>query len=152
VVTAVTCKSAAISGDAAVVYGAAAAAAAAKKISKHRDLVLAANPDNRFAPFAVEEGGRIDVLHDRVIFSTPARAVIGCRRGIRRIGTDAGALVDAIVRAGSTDLTTWLPTKTFCMRALATTTAKGVARVLGRQRLPTPRRRPGGASSRRSTL
>ena len=83
--------------------------------------MLAANLDNRFAPFAVEEGGRI--------------------------GTDAEALVDAIVRAGSTDLTTWLPTKTFCMRALATTTAKGVARVLGRQRLLTPRRRPGGASS-----
>ena len=41
VVTAtVTCKSAAISGDAAVVDGAAAAAAAgAKKIDKHRDLV-----------------------------------------------------------------------------------------------------------------
>ena len=71
-VTAVTCKSAAINGDAAVVDGAAAAAAAAKKISKHRDLVLAANPDNRFAPFAVEEGGGI--------------------------GTDAGALVDAIRR------------------------------------------------------
>ena len=122
VVTAsVTCKSAAINGDAAVVDGAAAAASAAKKISKHRDLVLAANPDNRFAPFAVEEGGRI--------------------------GTDAEALVDAIVRAGSTDPTTWLPTKTFCMRALATTTAKGVARVLGRQRLLTPRRRPGGAPS-----
>ena len=83
--------------------------------------MLAANPDNRFAPFAVEEGGRI--------------------------GTDAEALVDAIVCAGSTNLTTWLPTKTFCMRALATTTAKGVARVLGRQRLLTPRRRPGGASS-----
>ena len=35
------------------------------------------NPDNRFVPFAVEEGGRI--------------------------GTDAETLVDAIVRAGSTD-------------------------------------------------
>ena len=55
VTASVTCKSAAINGDAAVVDGAAAAAAAAKKISKHRDLVLAANPDNRFAPFAVEE-------------------------------------------------------------------------------------------------
>ena len=57
-----------------------------------------------FAPFVVEEGGRI--------------------------GTDAEALVDAIARAGSTDLATWLPTKTFCMstsesmRAIATTTAK----------------------------
>ena len=113
----VTCKSAAINGDAAVVDGAAAAAAGAKKIDKHRDLVLAANPDNRFVPFAVEEGGRV--------------------------GTDAEELVDAIVRAGSTDPTTWLSMKTFCMRALATTTAKGVARVLGRQRLSTPRRRPG---------
>jgi len=120
VVTAtVTSKSAAINGDAAVVDGAAAAAAGAKKIDKHRDLVLAANPDNRFVPFAVEEGGRI--------------------------GTDAEELVDAIVRAGSTDPTTWLSMKTFCMRALATTTAKGVARVLGRQRLSMPRRRPGGA-------
>ena len=98
---------------------------AGAKISIHRDLVLAANPDNRFAPFAVEEGGRI--------------------------GTDAEALVDAIVRAGSTDLTTWLPTKTFCMGALATTTAKGFARMLNRRRLPTPRRRPGSASTGQRT-
>ena len=79
-----------------MVDGAAAAAAGAKKIDKHRDLVLAANPDNRFVPFGVEEGGRV--------------------------GTDAEALIDAIVRAGSTDPTTWLSMKTSCMRALATTT------------------------------
>ena len=74
--------------------------AAAAKITYHRDNILAANPDNRFAPFAVEEGGRL--------------------------GADAEALVDAIVRAGSSDPTTWLPTKTYCMRALAATTVRGV--------------------------
>ena len=57
VVTTVTCKSHA--DDAAIVDGAAAAKAAAGKVGKHRDLVLAGNPDNRFLPFAVEEGGRI---------------------------------------------------------------------------------------------
>ena len=61
--------------------GAAAAKAAAGKVGKHRDLVLAGNPDNRFVPFAVEEGGRL--------------------------GTDAEALVDVMVRAGSADPTTW---------------------------------------------
>ena len=66
--------------DSAVVDGAAAAKAAAAKITYHRDNILAANPDNRFAPFAVEEGGRL--------------------------GADAEALVDAIVRAGSSDPTT----------------------------------------------
>ena len=79
---------------------AAAAKAAAAKTKYHRDNILAASPDNRFAPFAVEEGGRL--------------------------GTDAEALVDAIVRAGSSDPTTWLPTKTYCMRALAATTVRGV--------------------------
>ena len=73
VITTVTCKSHA--NDAAIVDGAAAAKAAAGKVGKHRDLVLAGNPDNRFVPFAVEEGGRL--------------------------GTDAEALVDVMVRAGS---------------------------------------------------
>ena len=112
VVTTVTCKSHA--DDAAIVDGAAAAKAAAGKVGKHRDLVLAGNPDNRFLPFAVEEGGRI--------------------------GTDAEAYIDAIVRAGSADPATWCATKTYCMRALAITTAKGVARVLTRRRLAPPRR------------
>ena len=58
-----------------------------------------------------------------------------------RLGADAEALVDAIVRAGSSDSTTWLPTKTYCMRALAATTVRGVARIIGRARLPAPRRR-----------
>ena len=118
-----TCKSHA--DDAAIVDGAAAAKAAAGKVGKHRDLVLfvylyrlisaparctplAGNPDNRFLPFAVEEGGRI--------------------------GTDAEAYIDAIVRAGSADPATWCATKTYCMRALAITTAKGIARVLTRRR------------------
>ena len=113
VTTTVTCKS--NMRDAAVVDGAAAAKAAAAKVTYHRDNILAANPDNRFAPFAVEEGGRL--------------------------GADAEALVDAIVRAGSSDSTTWLPTKTYCMRALAATTVRGVARIIGRARLPAPRRR-----------
>jgi len=121
----VTCKSQAENGNAAVVDGAAAASAAAAKIRKHRDLILAANPDNRFAAFAVEEGGRI--------------------------GSDAQALVDVMVRAGSTDPTTWLATKTFCMRALATTTAKGIARIINRPRLRMPRRRPAGAPTRPPT-
>ena len=60
-----------------VVDGAAAAAAAAGKISSHRDLVLSANPDNRFLPWAVEEGGRL--------------------------GADAEALVDTLIRAGCPD-------------------------------------------------
>ena len=60
---------------------------------RNGDLVLAGNPDNRFLPFAVEEGGRI--------------------------GTDAEAYIDAIVRAGSADPATWCATKTYCMRALA---------------------------------
>ena len=55
VTTTVTCKS--NMTDSAVVDGAAAAKAAAAKITYHRDNILAANPDNRFAPFAVEEGG-----------------------------------------------------------------------------------------------
>ena len=76
--------------------------------------MLAGNPDNRFLPFAVEEGGRI--------------------------GTDAEAYIDAIVRAGSADPATWCATKTYCMRALAITTAKGIARVLTRRRLAPPRR------------
>ena len=70
-ITTVTCKSHV--NDAAIVDGAAAAKAAAGKVGKHRDLVLAGNPDNRFVPFAVEEGGRL--------------------------GTDAEALVDVMVRA-----------------------------------------------------
>ena len=111
VITTVTCKSHA--NDAAIVDGAAAAKAAAGKVGKHRDLVLAGNPDNRFVPFAVEEGGRL--------------------------GTDAEALVDVMVRAGSADPTTWCATKTYCMRTLAVTTAKGIARVLQRRRLPRPR-------------
>ena len=74
--------------------------------------MLAGNPDNRFLPFAVEEGGRI--------------------------GTDAEAYIDAIVRAGSADPATWCATKTYCMRALAITTAKGIARVLTRRRLAPP--------------
>ena len=115
----VTCKS--NMRDAAVVDGAAAAKAAATKIKYHRDNILAASPDNRFAPFAVEEGGRL--------------------------GTDAEALVDAIVRAGSSDPTTLLPTKTYCMRALAATTVRGVARVIGRARLPAPRRRSARAQT-----
>ena len=119
VTTTVTCKS--NMRDAAVVDGAAAAKAAAAKVTYHRDNILAANPDNRFAPFAVEEGGRL--------------------------GADAEALVDAIVRAGSSDSTTWLPTKTYCMRALAATTVRGVARVIGRARLPAPRRRSARAST-----
>ena len=118
----VTCKSQAVRGNAAVVNGAAAASAAAAKIGKHRDLILAANPDNRFAAFAIEEGGRI--------------------------GTDAEALIDTIVRAGSSDPATWLATKTYCMRALATTTAKGVARIVNRPRLRMPRRRSTGAPTR----
>ena len=118
----VTCKTQTEHGNAAVVDGAAAAAAAAAKIGKHRDLILAANPDNRFAAYAVEEGGRI--------------------------GTDAEALVDVIIRAGSTDPSTWLATKTFCMRALATTTAKGIARIINRPRLRMPRRRSTGAPTR----
>ena len=44
--------------NAAIVDGAAAKAAAGK-VGKHRDLVLAGNPDNRLVPFAVEEGGRL---------------------------------------------------------------------------------------------
>ena len=111
VITTVTCKSHV--NDAAIVDGAAAAKAAAGKVGKHRDLVLAGNPDNRFVPFAVEEGGRL--------------------------GTDAEALVDVMVRAGSADPTTWCATKTYCMRTLAVTTAKGIARVLQRRRLPRPR-------------
>ena len=79
VVTTVTCKSHA--DNAAMVDGASAAKAAAGKVSKHRDLVLAGCPDDRFVPFAVEEGGRL--------------------------GTDAEAFVDAIVRAGSADPTTY---------------------------------------------
>ena len=89
------------------------------KVSKHRDLVLAGHPDNRFVPFAVEEGGRL--------------------------GVDAEAFVDAIVRAGSADPTTWCATKTYCMRAIAFTTARGVARVLTRPRLTAPRRRSSAA-------
>ena len=58
-----------------------------------------------------------------------------------RIGTDAEAYyIDAIVRAGSADPATWYATKSYCMRALAITTAKGVARVLTRRRLAPPRR------------
>ena len=57
-----------------------------------------------------------------------------------RIGTDAEAYIDAIVRAGSADPATWCATKTYCMRALAITTAKGIARVLTRRRLAPPRR------------
>ena len=53
----VTCKTQVENGNAAVIDGAAAASAAAAKIRKHRDLILAANPDNRFVAFAVEEGG-----------------------------------------------------------------------------------------------
>jgi len=48
--------------------------------------------------------------------------------------------IDAIVRAGSADPATWCATKTYCMRALAITTAKGIARVLTRRRLAPPRR------------
>ena len=117
VVTSVTCKSHA--DNAALVDGASAAKAAAGKVSKHRDLVLAGIPENRFVPFAVEEGGRL--------------------------GTDAEAFVDAIVRAGSADPTTWCATKTYCMRAIAFTTARGVARVLTRPRLTAPRRRSSAA-------
>ena len=119
VTTTVTCKS--NMTDSAVVDSAAAAKAAAAKITYHRDNILAANPNNRFAPYAVEEGGRL--------------------------GADAEALVDAIVRAGSSDPTTWLPTKTYCMRALAATTVRGVARIIGRARLPAPRRRSARAST-----
>ena len=73
------CKSHA--DDAAIVDGAAAAKAAAGKVGKHRALVLAGNPENRFLSFAVEEGGRL--------------------------GTNAEAhYIDAIVRAGSADLAT----------------------------------------------
>ena len=100
-----------------MVDGASAAKAAAGKVSKH--LVLAGCPDDRFVPFAVEEGGRL--------------------------GTDAEAFVDAIVRAGSADPTTWCATKTYCMRAIAFTTARGVARVLTRPRLTAPRRRSSAA-------
>ena len=57
-----------------------------------------------------------------------------------RIGTDAEAYIDAIVRAGSADPATWCATKTYCMRSLAITTAKGIARVLTRRRLAPPRR------------
>ena len=96
-----------------VVDGAAAAAAAAGKISSHRDLVLSANPDNRFLPWAVEEGGRL--------------------------GADAEALVDTLIRAGCPDPASRRAAKTYWMRALAVTTARGVARVLQRRRLPTPR-------------
>ena len=113
VTTSVTCKSQA--DNAAMVDGASAAKAAAGKVSKHRDLVLAGCPEDRFVPFAVEEGGRL--------------------------GTDAEAFVDAIVRAGSADPTTWCATKTYCMRAIAFTTARGVARVLTSPRLTAPRRR-----------
>ena len=48
--TTVTCKSHA--DNAAIADGAAAAKAAAGKVSKHRDLLLAGNPDNRFVPFS----------------------------------------------------------------------------------------------------
>ena len=87
--------------------------AAAGKISSHRDLVLSANPDNRFLPWAVEEGGRL--------------------------GADAEALVDTLIRAGCPDPASRRAAKTYWMRALAVTTARGVARVLQRRRLPTPR-------------
>ena len=120
VVTTTTCKSHA--DNAAIVDGAAAAKAAAGKVGKHRDLVLAGDPDNRFVPFAVEEGGRL--------------------------GADAEAFVDAIVRAGSADPTTWCATKTYCIfRALAFTTARGVARVLTRRRLAAPRRSSSSSST-----
>ena len=46
-----------------------------------------------------------------------------------RLGTDAEAFVDAIVRAGSADPTTWCATKTYCMRAIAFTTAYSRALV-----------------------
>ena len=113
----VTSKTAITTGDAAVVDGAAAAAAAHKKIGKHRDVVLSGNPLNGFTAFAVEEGGRI--------------------------GRDAEALIDALVRASSPDPTNWLALKTYCMRSLATTTAKGIARVISRPRIRAPRHRPG---------
>ena len=119
VVTSVTCKSHA--DNAAIVDGASAAKAAAGKVSKHRDLVLAGCPDDRFVPFAVEEGGRL--------------------------GTDAEAFVDAIVRAGSADPTTWCATKTYCMRAISFTTARGVARVLTRPRRSSAAPKPPSATS-----
>ena len=74
VITTVTCKSHA--NDAAIVDGAAAAKAAAGKVGKHRDLVLAGNPDNRFVPFAVEEGGRLGT--DAVYIYYPASAPARC--------------------------------------------------------------------------
>ena len=98
---------------------ASAAKAAAGKVSKHRDLVLAGCPEDRFVPFAVEEGGRL--------------------------GTDAEAFVDAIVRAGSADPTTWCATN--CMRAIAFTTARGVARVLTRPRRSSAAPKPPSATS-----
>ena len=108
----VTCKSAIRTGSD-IVDGAAAAAAAAGKISAHRALVLSANPDNRFLPWAVEEGGRL--------------------------GADAEALVDTLIRAGCPDLASRRSAKTYWMRVFAVTTARGVARVVQRRRLPTPR-------------
>ena len=86
-----------------------------QKIKYHRDDIPAASPDNRFAPFAVEE--------EADLAPTPRPSLTH------------------ICRAGSPDPTTWLPTKTYCMRALAATTVRGVARIIGRARLPAPRRR-----------
>ena len=56
VVTTVTCKSHA--DNAAMVDGASAAKAAAGKVSKHRDLVLAGCPDDRFSCDAAEVTAR----------------------------------------------------------------------------------------------
>ena len=74
-ITTVTCKSHV--NDAAIVDGAAAAKAAAGKVGKHRDLVLAGNPDNRFVPFAVEEGGRLGtVCATNIIYLALRRAAV----------------------------------------------------------------------------
>ena len=56
-----------------------------------------------------------------------------------RLGADAEALVDTLIRAGCPDPASRRAAKTYWMRALAVTTARGVARVLQRRRLPTPR-------------
>ena len=106
-----TCKSNV--EDAAVMSGSAAAKAAVSKVAWHGATVAASGSGAIFVPLAFETGGRID--------------------------PPAEALLDALIRAGSSDRRAWGIIKTYWMRAIAVTIQKGVARVITRPRLPQPR-------------
>ena len=110
-VTNPTCKSNV--EDAAVMSGSAAAKAAVSKVAWHGATVAASGSGAIFVPLAFETGGRID--------------------------PPAEALLDALIRAGSSDRRAWGIIKTYWMRAIAVTIQKGVARVITRPRLPQPR-------------